>query len=710
MKPLSLNRSLTGLLIFERGAGRLRQVLECGRPRPLSPHPAKAPEGRRTPRRGRALSGFLVARLGSSERRLSNKQLAFWTALLIGLAAFSSGICVHGQTGPDDKILENVEKQIQALKEIVEGWRRAARTNSAQLNASPGSPSPEAPATNRTETTASSGAADPIGRIREEGLNRSQVMATLSYLTDVIGPRLTGSPHLKRAHEWTRDKLTSWGLTNAQIEPWGYFGRGWSLQSFSAQIVQPYAIPLIGAPKAWSPGWDQPLVADVRLVEARSEADLEKYKGKLKATIVLAGPTRDVPARFEPLAVRLTETNLLRLANAGDPNPPPARSGAANPSTNPPSAAGPGRRSGGPGVPGGGFVFQGRLLSFLTQEGAALIVTPSSMGDGGTFFVSAASVPAPADRGTNAPANPARPSPWATNAPALPPQMTLAVEDYNRLARMIQQGETLRMAVDLRARYHQDDLDAYNTIAEIPGGDLRSEIVMIGAHIDSWHAGTGATDNGAGVAAAMEAVRILQALKLQPRRTIRIGLWSAEEQGLLGSKGYVTRHFGYYTNITNTVAAPSTSGLQPDGSTNRPVSASARTTRQLVREPEYERFSTYFNLDNGTGKIRGVHLQGNEAVRPLFRRWLQPFGDLGAETLSLGNTGGTDHLSFDAIGLPGFQFIQDPLDYNTRTHHSNEDVFDRIQADDMKQAATIMAAFLYQAATMDERLPRKPVE
>jgi Zn-dependent M28 family amino/carboxypeptidase len=230
-------------------------------------------------------------------------------------------------------------------------------------------------------------------------------------------------------------------------------------------------------------------------------------------------------------------------------------------------------------------------------------------------------------------------------------------------------------------QFQDQDLMGYNTIADIPGSDLKDEVVMLGGHMDSWHGGTGATDNAAGVAVAMEAARILQALNLKPRRTIRVALWSGEEQGLLGSRAYVKEHFGE-------LSAPP----QP----------------KLVTKPEYDKFAGYFNLDNGTGKIRGVYLQGNEAVRPLFRQWLAPFRDLGAQTLSISNTGGTDHLAFDAIGLPGFQFIQDEIEYETRTHHSNQDVFDRIQADDMKQAATIMAAFVYQTAMRDEKLPRKP--
>jgi Zn-dependent M28 family amino/carboxypeptidase len=299
---------------------------------------------------------------------------------------------------------------------------------------------------------------------------------------------------------------------------------------------------------------------------------------------------------------------------------------------------------------------------------------------------------------------------WATNVPAFPPQITLATEDYNRLVRMIQQGEKLKMAVDLQVQFNGDDLMAYNTVAEIPGSDLKEEIVMLGGHLDSWHAGTGATDNAVGVAAVMEAARILKALKLQPRRTIRVGLWSGEEQGLYGSKAYVGRHFGYYTN-----AAPTEVLRSPkDPANDEPAAARSATnsppTRRLIRQPEYEELSAYFNLDNGAGKIRGIYMQGNEAVRPLFRRWLEPFRDLDAETLTISNTGGTDHQSFDAIGLPGFQFIQDPLDYGSRTHHSNEDVLDRIQPDDLKQIAVILAAFAYDAATLDQKLPRKPAE
>ncbi|MCX6922419.1 MAG: M20/M25/M40 family metallo-hydrolase, partial [Verrucomicrobia bacterium] len=462
--------------------------------------------------------------------------------------------------------------------------------------------------------------ADPIARIRDEGLNHSQAMEILSYLTDVIGPRLTASPNHKRANEWTRDKLMSWGLMDAHLEAWGPFGRGWSLKRFSAQVIEPQTIPLIGYPNAWSPGFDYPVVGDVVFFDVRTNADLEKYKGKLSGAIVLVSPLREVRPRFEPMASRLGETNLLQLANAAPPPPPslrtdffrggPGRPGAgpmarsrtnASPrieseaSTNAPSSTPPpgGRRF----PPGGRRPPQGRNLSFLAKEGAALIVNASPMGDGGTYFVAAASVPPPEVGASFSLTNILRP--WSTNAPAIPAQITLAAEDYNRMVRMIQQGQKLRMAVDLQVQFHSEDPMAYNTVAEIPGTDLKREIVMLGAHLDSWHAGTGATDDGVGVAAVMEAMRILKVLNLQPRRTIRIGLWSGEEQGLLGSKAYVTRHFGYYTNATSTRPLRAPRDRRDDQSMAAGSSTNSPPTRRLIRLRGYDRLSAYFNLDNG---------------------------------------------------------------------------------------------------------------
>ena len=522
---------------------------------------------------------------------------------------------------------------------------------------------------------------DPIVRIKDEGMNRSQVMKTLSYLSDVIGPRLTGSPNMKRANEWTRDQMTKWGLQNAHLEAWGPFGRGWELKGFSAEVISPQVIPLIAYPKAWSPGVSIKS-GEVVYFDAKDENDLQRFKGKLKGKIVLTSSMREVKARFEAPGRRLTEKDLLALSDAPAPG-----AGNGNSFLTSPQFA----------IFLQSQLFAMKKLRFFADEGAALLLDSGS-GDGGTIFVSAASIPQDVDM--SSPMATLRSlfmgpvTPYAKNTPPIIPQVVVAVEHYNRIARMIEAGEKVQMKVDFAAEFNDKDLMSYNTIAEIQGSDKSDELVMLGGHMDSWHAGTGATDNGAGVAVAMEVVRIIKALNLKPRRTIRIGLWSGEEQGLFGSQAYVDQHFGK--------AAES-----PDAGFARMVEGGGAAAN-ITRGAEYDKLSAYFNLDNGTGKIRGVYLQGNEEVRPIFRQWLAPFRDLGAQTLTISNTGGTDHLPFDAIGLPGFQFIQDQVEYDTRTHHSNQDVFDRIQGDDLKQAATIMAAFVYNTAMRDEKLPRKP--
>jgi carboxypeptidase Q len=546
---------------------------------------------------------------------------------------------------------------------------------------------------------------ETIDKIKDEGMKNSQVMQTLSYLSNVIGARLTASPNLKHANEWTRDTMTKWGMENAHLESWGPFGRGWELKRFSAQVSAPYAFPIIAYPKAWSPGISiaapetmmnpkdkkkkmmmpavapsTVLTADVVYFDAKTEADYAKYKGQLKGKIVLMSDIREIKADFEGMGGRMTDKDLLEMANSPDPNS----------IQRPPTQGNPNQ-------------MQARLerfmnglkrSKFLIDEGAAIVVDNSFGGSGGTVFVQQASVAA------DIPANPLdfftqkRLQPWDKEAESkMVPQMTVATEDYNRLVRMIQAGEKVQMTVDLAVQYHDEDTMAYNTVAEIPGSDLKDEVVMLGGHMDSWHSGTGATDNGAGVAVAMEAARILMASGLKPRRTIRVALWSGEEQGLFGSSNYVKQHFGEMKNGGNIFGIPQPNQPKPE----------------LIKGADYDKLSAYYNLDNGTGKIRGVYMQGNSAVAPIFRQWLAPFGEMGASTLTMQNTGGTDHLSFDRIGLPGFQFIQDEIEYDTRTHHSNQDVFDRIQADDMKQAATIMAAFVYQTAMMDEKMPRKPM-
>jgi carboxypeptidase Q len=517
-----------------------------------------------------------------------------------------------------------------------------------------------------------------IEKIKDEGMNRSQALQTLSFLTDVIGARLTNSPQMKRANEWTRDTMTKWGLQNARLEPWGQFGRGWSLKSFSVQVVAPQAFPIIAYPKAWSPSTKGAVTADVIYLNAKTVADLEKYKGRLAGKIVLVSDERELKASFEAMARRWTDEELAKMASAPDPatvKPQPNNSEAMRRAIEQ-------------------FVLGATRTNFAIQEGAAVVINNSGSGSGGTLFVGGASV------ARELSANPKWQEfygahllqPYQKEAESkMVPQVTMATEDYNRLMRMINLGENVKMTIDLQARYHDEDLAGYNTIAEIPGTDLKDEIVMLGAHLDSWHASTGATDNAAGVAVVMEAARIIQTLGLKPRRTIRVALWSGEEQGILGSAAYVKQHFGEKASGGN-------SGTE------------SGQTPQLIKKSEYEKLSAYYNLDNGTGKIRGIYLQGNTAAAPIFRQWLEPFTDLGATTVTLSNTGGTDHIPFDAVGLPGFQFIQDQIEYSTRTHHSNQDNFDRIQADDVKQAATIMAAFVYQTAMMDEKIPRKAMK
>jgi hypothetical protein len=464
-------------------------------------------------------------------------------------------------------------------------------------------------------------------------------------------------------------------------------------------------------------------------IDARTESDLEKYRGKLAGTVVLFSPPRDLDARWEPLATRMDDSDLLRLANSDVGRPQvmslarsmtpaerremlagPIGRSATRPSTQPsstrPAAAASVRSP----------AMNRAVWKLVMKERPALLVTPSPQFDGGTLLVGAAITPQSqldvsatrpqVSRAANAH------SAWAKDAEDVPPQIVLATEQYNRLVRMIALGENPKMEVDLQVRFHDEPevVTPCNTVAQIEGTDLKDQLVMLGAHLDSWHSGTGATDNGAGVSAAIEAVRIIQACGLKPRRTIRIALWTGEEQGLLGSKAYVGKHFAKFepaegagaTQPATTRAATTTTRV----ASSRP--AASQPARRLVKLEEYEKLSAYFNLDVGTGKIRGIHMMGNEPVRPTFRRWLAPFADLGAETLSLASFGGTDHLSFDDVGLCGFSFIQDPVEYWTRTHHSNFDVYDRAQADDLKQAAVIFAAFVYDAAMADEKLPRKP--
>ncbi len=517
-----------------------------------------------------------------------------------------------------------------------------------------------------------------IDKIKDEGMNRSQVMQHLSYLTDVIGGRLTNSPNMKAANNWTRDTMAKWGMQNAKLESWGPFGRGWALKSFNAQVVEPQTFPVIAFPKAWSPSTNGQITAEIVHFDVKSDADYDKYKGQLKGKVVFVSDLREVKAVFEPMGERHSDEDLAKMAAP----PVTAAPAAPRPQNNMQTFLASAQAS-------------AKRANFLIQEGAAVIVDSSFRGSGGTLFVSGATVAQPVPEKIEDLFGARRLSPYQKESESkMVPQMTMAIEDYNRIIRMIQQGVKPKMTVDIKGQYYDDDLMGYNTVAEIPGTDptLKEELVMLGGHMDSWHGSTGATDNAAGVSVAMEAARILIATGLKPRRTIRVALWSGEEQGLYGSRAYVTQQFGEMKGGGGNRFGP------PDPNAPKP---------ELIKGANYDKLSAYYNLDNGTGKIRGVYMQGNAAVKPYFEAWLAPFADMGAKTLTISNTGGTDHLAYDAIGLPGFQFIQDEIEYDTRTHHSNQDNYDRIQAEDMKQAATIMAAFVYQTAMMDEKMPRK---
>jgi len=487
-----------------------------------------------------------------------------------------------------------------------------------------------------------------IARIEDEGLNRPQVMDHLSWLTDVYGPRLTGSPAILQASDWALERMAAWGLVNGHREEWA-FGKGWSLVRFSAHLVEPQVQPLIGHPKSWTPGTAGTITAAVVRPEIAAEADFGKYRGQLRGQIVLAQLAREVAMLEGPVVLRMTRELLKEAGQTPIPAPRPG------------------------GEPPRGPSFQQRLLQFYQDEGVVAILDRGSDStrvgggsdlswqaqrtDGGTIFVGSGG-PRDERAGTGL------------------PQVTLAVEHYNRMVRILEKGVPVKVELHVETRFHDETgLNGFNVVAELPGTDLADEIVMIGAHFDSTHAATGATDNAAGSAAMMEAMRILAALGVKPRRTIRIGLWGGEEQGLIGSREYVRAHFG--------------------------------DARTMALKPDHAKVAAYFNIDNGTGRIRGVWLQGNLAVAPIFEQWMAPLGDLGVTTLGPRSVGGTDHLSFDAVGLPGFQFIQDRLEYQSRTHHSNMDVYDRMQRDDMVQMATIAAIFAYNAAMRDDKLPRK---
>jgi carboxypeptidase Q len=501
---------------------------------------------------------------------------------------------------------------------------------------------------------------EAMGRIRYEGFRNSKVMEFATGLMDSIGERLTGSPNMKRANEWTKDQLAAMGLSNAHLESWGPFGRGWANQYVNVRMTSPDVAPLIVYAKAWTPGTNGVVQGKCIRVTIDDKKDFDKYKGKLAGMIVIFGPDAEVKPISEAPFKRLSDDDLSKLSDYQIPGDrPPFR------------FADMLKRQ----------QFVKELNQFFADEKVLAVIDHSRQtSGGGTVFVQSGGSYKPGETTTV-------------------PQLTMALEHWSRIARLLQQKKDVSLELNVTNTFYDDDPMQYDTIAEIPGTDKdkKDEVVMVGAHLDSWHAGTGATDNGAGTIVMMEAVRILKALDIKPRRTIRIGLWSGEEQGLLGSQGYVEHHFGSRPHMDDPAMKDVPTLLR-------------REAGEVTVKPEQAKVSVYFNVDNGTGKIRGVHLQENEAIAPIFEAWMKPFKDLGVNTLTMRNTGGTDHQSFDAVGIPGFQFIQDPLEYETRTHHSNMDVYDRLQPEDLKQAAVVVAGFVYDAAMRDQMLPRKPIE
>ena len=482
-------------------------------------------------------------------------------------------------------------------------------------------------------------APDPsvISKFEEEGTQHSHVMEVMGYLTDVYGPRLTNSPNVREAGEYAVKTLNAWGLANVHEETWGPFGRGWSNELFEASEIAPRHFPLIAYPKAWTPGTSGPVTADAIYARIEKEEDFAFYRGRLRGMFVLTAPLRVIEPQFEAPAHRFTDQELSDLAQPRPNQPPPDKATIDRL-----------RKQ---------QQFNEKLVKFLTDEGALAWLEPAPH-DGGTMTVMIGGSRDPKDA-------------------LVLPRIAVEIEHYGRIFRMLEKNIPVTLRVNIANKYYDENLDSFNIVAEIPGVDKPDEVVMLGAHFDSWASGTGATDNAAGSAVMMEAMRILKTCGAKMRRTVRLALWTGEEEGLLGSRAYVKEHF----------ADRSTMDLKPD----------------------HAKLSAYFNVDNGTGKIRGIYLQGNEGVRPVFEKWMEPFKPEGMTTLSARGTGGTDHVSFDEVGLPGFQFIQDPIEYETRTHHTNMDVYERIQAADLKQMAVIVASFAYMTANAEQLLPRKPL-
>jgi carboxypeptidase Q len=510
------------------------------------------------------------------------------------------------------------------------------------------------------------------GRIRVEGLDHSHIMEYASGLFDGIGPRLTGSPNMAKANAWTRDQLTAMGCANAKLESWGEFGMGWRQISTSVDMATPDTAVLIAQATPWSPATPGAVTAEVIAVPyPQDENDLAQWKGKLAGKIILFGRPPVVPPDPAPLLQHYDEAKLRQIFDYpldGDfkdqsvESPDPNFWAAVFKQVN----------------------SKEKISKFFADEHAVAIFLSSYAGDGGIM------------RDDNNEAMGQRVFMADHKQPI--PSAVLANEGFGRIARLLQAGVPVTATVNINTQFTGEHEQGYNTIAEIPGTDpnLKEQVVMLGGHLDSWIAGTGATDDGAGAIIAMEAMRILTALHVQPRRTIRIALWSGEEQGEYGSLNYVRNHFA-------------TVGLSTDPAQMEVPDFLRQQVGPLKTKPEYGLISGYFNIDNGGGRLLGIYTENNAAIGPIFEQWIKPLKDIGVTTVSSRKTGGTDHESFDQAGIPGFQFIQDPRDYETRSVHTNQDVYERLSPSDLKQAAVVEATFVYDTAMRQQMLPRKPL-
>jgi carboxypeptidase Q len=501
-----------------------------------------------------------------------------------------------------------------------------------------------------------------VSRIWQEEIDHSQVMRIVSYLSDVIGPRIPGSPEIQRAYEWTAEKFKEWGMSNVAIEPCGEFGPGWSNKFISVHLISPSYQPIIAYPVPWTTSTLGKIKGEPIYVQIDTKEDLEKYRGKLEGAIILTKAPRETPPTFTPSAIRMSEEDLKKLAETPIPIRPEERE-----------------------------EFQEELSweeleDFFRSEGVGVLVEPSDprRRDYGTVRVDAYD-----GDGRNHKKRDQN------------PRIVMAAEHYARIFRIMSHRVPVELEIEVVNEFYEETPQIYNVVAEIPGTDKKEEIVMLGAHIDSWAAGTGAVDNASGCAVVMEAMRILKEIGVTPRRTIRAALWSAEEQGYYGSRAYVSKHFG--DTDTKKLADPNWNG--DEESWRNPL----ENASSLVLTPDYDKLSGYFNYDNGSGKILGVYLQENFAVQPIFEEWIKPLRGLGVTTLALQSTDETDHVPFDWIGLSAFQFIQDEIDYSTRIHHTNQDVYDHCVPEDLIQSAIVMASFIYHAAMCEDQLPRKPL-